>query len=294
MAASPHNPFHGIAGRGDIDIVDAQLHLAPQPSLEATLAAMDALGIRSVVLDELWGRNENDHGTPCIEFADGAYRPLSPLAQAAALQYPDRFSWLQRITRRDPEVATLIPLLAGSPGCRSLRLVIHEASECALFAGGGYDELLSLAQEYRLPLALLARDVGLLLQKVAPRFPRLQFVVDHCGWVRKEKHWRDVLALARLDNTWLKWSHFHRAFGGGDVAADGVQGAFRDALGAFGAQRMLWAGDITHEESSATWAQLLAFVQQNPAASETDREWLLGRTARQVFGWTVSRPTADA
>lgn len=285
MATPAPTVFHGIADRGELDIVDAQLHLSPSPGLDSVTTAMDALGIRSVLLDELWGRNEQDHVTPCIEFGGGAYRPLSPLAQAAALQDPNRFAWLQRITRRDPGLNSLIPQLASAPGCRALRLVIFEKDECVLFAGGGYDEVLSLAQEHGLALCLLARDVASLLQAVAPRFPRLQFVVDHCGWVRRQKHWDDVLALARLDNTWLKWSHFHRAFGDGEVNAQGVQGAFQQALGAFGAQRMLWAGDITHEETSATWAQLLTFVQLNPAASDADKEWLLGRTARAVFRW---------
>lgn len=277
--------FHGIANRGGLDIVDAQMHLSPSPGLDSVTTAMDALGIRSVLFDELWGRNQQDHGTPCIEYGGGAYRPISPLAQAAAIQNPERFAWLQRITRRDPGLISLISQLAAAPGCRALRLVIFDKDECVLFAGGGYDEVLSLAQEQGLALCLLARDVASLLQAVAPRFPRLQFVVDHCGWVRRQKHWDGVLALARLDNTWLKWSHFHRAFGDGEVNTQGVQGAFQQALRTFGAQRMLWAGDITHEETSATWAQLLAFVQNNPAASDSDKEWLLARTARTVFRW---------
>ncbi|NML44305.1 amidohydrolase family protein [Ramlibacter sp. G-1-2-2] len=277
--------FHGIGGRGGLDIVDAQLHLAPQPDLGGIATAMDALGIRSVLFDELWGRNEQDHGTPCIEFGDGAYRPLSPLAQAAALQDPQRFAWLQRVTRRDPGLASLIPQLGAAPGCKALRVVIFDRDECGLFRSGAYDALLSQAQEAGLALCLLARDAGALLESAAARFPRLRFVVDHCGWVRKEAHWREVLALARHDNVWLKWSHFHRAFGDGEVHAQGVQGAFEQALGAFGARRVLWAGDVTHEETSATWAELLAFVLRNPALNDADREWVLGGAAREVFRW---------
>ena len=74
-----------------MDIVDAQLHLSLSPGADGIIAAMDALGIAGVVLDEVWGRNEKDHATPCVEFSDGAYRPLSPGAQVAALRYPDRF-----------------------------------------------------------------------------------------------------------------------------------------------------------------------------------------------------------
>jgi len=289
MTTSLPTHFRGIAARGELDIVDAQLHLSPDPGLGAVTTAMDALGIRSVLFDELWGRNERGRSTPCIEFGDVAARQVSPLAHAAALQDPARFGWLQRVTRHDPAFPEWVALLAAS-GCRALRVVTFDKDECARFADGGYDELLSLAQEHQLPLCLLARDVGALLEATAPRFPRLQFVVDHCGWVRKEQHWRDVLALARLDNVWLKWSHFHRAFGDGVVAAEGVQRALRQALGAFSAQRILWAGDVTHEETSATWAQLLFFLLHNPAASDLEREWLLGRTARAVFRWPC--PTA--
>jgi L-fuconolactonase len=281
--------FHGIADRGTLDIVDAQLHLTPQPSLASVATAMDALGIRSVIFDELWGRNAQDHGTPCIEFGDGAYRPLSPLAQAASLRDPRRYAWLQRITRRDPGLLTQIPLLAAAPGCVALRLVIFDKDEVALFASGGYDEVLSLMQQYQLPLCLLARDIGAVLQSVAPRFPQLQFVVDHCGWVRKTQHWDEVLGLARLDNVWLKWSHFHRAFGDGEVNAAGVQSAFCQALKAFGARRLLWAGDITHEETAATWTGLLNFVLTNPALREDELEWVLARTARRVFNWPAEK-----
>ena len=283
--------FHGIAARGELDIVDAQLHLSPNPDLAALTTAMDALGIRSVLFDELWGHNGRGHSVPSIAFGDAAFRQFSPLAQAASLQNPSRFAWLQRVTRRDPALGAWVPLLAAS-GCRALRVVTFDKDECARFVDGGYDTLMSLAQEHQLAFCLLARDVGALLASAAPRFPRLRFVVDHCGWVRKPEHWRDVLSLARHDNIWLKWSHFHRAFGDGVIAAEGVQAAFQQALGSFGARRILWAGDITHEETSATWAQLLFFLLHNPAASDLDREWLLGKTAREVFRWPHHRTTA--
>lgn len=284
--ASPPTPtvFHGIAARGAFDIVDAQLHLSPHPSLEGVTTAMDALGIRTVIFDELWGRNEKGQGTPCIELGQGAYRPLSPIAQAAALQDPARYAWLQRVTRRDPGLSEQIPLLAALPGCVALRLVIFDKEEITQLLAGAYDEALYLAQQHEMPLCLLARDVGQVLQTIVPRFPRLSFVVDHCGWVRKSKHWDEVLELAALDNVCLKWSHFHRAFGDGEVNAGGVQDAFRQAIQAFGAERVLWAGDITHEETSATWAQLLGFILENPELKDTEREYVLGKTARRVFG----------
>lgn len=274
-----------------MDIVDAQLHLSLTPDAGEIMAAMDALGIQSVVLDEVWGRNANDHATPCVEFADGAYRPLSPCAQAAALQHPERFSFLQRVTRRDPQLPCLIPILASSPGCRSLRVVIGSREERDAFAAGAYAELLGLAQASGLPISILSKDLGRLLPDAVRRFPDLQFVIDHCGWVRTEQQWTDVLELARHGNTCLKWSHAHRAFGTTGQPGnpqDSIQREFLRAMDAFGAERILWASDATHEESATTWGELLSFVRDNPGLSAGDREWVLGKTARRVFRWDAA------
>ena len=268
-----------------MDIIDAQLHLSLSPDADGIIAEMDALGIAGVVLDEVWGRNENDHALPCVEFADGAYRPLSPCAQTAALLHPDRFSFLQRITRRDPQLASLIPILASSPGCRSLRVVIGNRQERDAFATGAYDDLLGLAQTHRLPISVLSKDLGALLRDAVPKFPDLLFVIDHCGWGKTDQEWNDVLALARHANTCLKWSHASRAFGQSDNPGESVQRAFLQAIDAFGVERLLWASDATHEESAATWGQLLAFVRDNPALSQGEKEWVLGKTARGVFRW---------
>lgn len=270
-----------------MDIVDAQLHLALSPDADEIMATMTALGICSVMLDEVWGRNENDHATPCVEFGDGAYRPLSPCAQTAALRYPGQFSFLQRVTRRDPQLAALIPILASSPGCRSLRVVLGSRDERDAFFTGRYDNFLSLAQMHGLPVSLLSKDVGALLRGAVPRFPDLTFVIDHCGWVRTEQQWLEVLELSRYANARLKWSHAHRAFGQSGLPQQSIQQEFLRALDVFGAERMLWASDATHEESATSWADLLSFIKDNPALSQGDKEWVLGKTARQVFRWNT-------
>lgn len=268
-----------------MDIVDAQLHLSLLPGSDEIITAMDALGITSVMFDELWGRNTKDQGIPCVEFPDNAYRPLSPCAQVAALRYPDRFSFLQRITRRDPQLAALIPILATSPGCRSLRLVLGTRLERDVFAAGGYDALLGLAQTHELPISLLSKDVGALLRGALGRFPDLIFIIDHCGWVKTDQQWREVLELASHANTCLKWSHAGRAFGQADQPPERIQREFQRAIDAFGVQRMLWASDATHEETKASWGELLSFVRDNPALANSDKEWILGKTARRVFRW---------
>lgn len=282
-----------LGGRGSADIVDAQLHLSLELGAEEIIAAMDALGIRSVVLDELWGRNEKGQSTPCVEFEDGGFRPLSPLAQAASLRYPERFSYLQRIRRHDPQLGALLKVLADSPGCRSVRIVVWESQECEALLAGGYDELFALVEAAALPISVLGRDMGILLRDAVARFPNLQFVIDHCGWVKSQAQWADVRALAKHRNIWLKWSHAYRSFGRCDDPEQAVQRAFLQAVDAFGPDRVLWAGDVTHEESNVSWSRLLSFVQDNPALSQGDKEWVLGKTARRLFQWMPAISTDE-
>lgn len=280
MTATPHFD--------EIDIVDAQLHLSLTPDMQTLAAQMRALGIRAVLLDELWGRNEKDHGTPCTEFEGGAYRPLSPLALAASLQKPCTFAFVQRIVRRDPAVMAWVDVLATTPGCRGLRMVLWEREDHRAFVEGTCDPLLARIEARRLPLCVLARDGGGTLLGAARRFPGLSFVLDHCGWVRSFEEWRSVLALAACPNVHLKWSHAWRAFVrpvGTDGGAAALQSAFVDAVSAFGAERVLWASDVTHDESAASWQELLDFVHHNPALGALDKAWVLGRSARRVFDW---------
>lgn len=279
-------PHHGFSGRGDLDIVDAQFHLTKEQGMSASLAAMDALGIRAAVLDELWGFDAQGQPLPHAKLPDGTARPLSVYALAAALEHPARFSFLQRVVRTDPQLAQLIPTLATTTGCRALRASLLTEDERSRFASGEWDEVLRLAQAHQLPICVMASDdAARALSPAIRRFDGLQFIVDHCGWPRSPQQWDDVLQLGRLPNTWLKWSHVRRAFRRFEDPQAAPQREFLRALQAFGPDRVLWAGDTSHEESNATWAELLAFVRDNPALSEGDRAWVLGRTARRVFRW---------
>ena len=267
-----------------LDIVDAQVHLTLDMDEPRLLASMDELGIGAVILDEFWYISDQLQGMPCAPLPEGGCRPLSPYAQAAALRYADRFSYLQRLEPRDRELGCVVRLLSQSPGCRAVRVTIFGGEQRAAFGSGGYDGALRAAEAHRLPVCVLGVDVAT-LAAVADRFPALPIVLDHCGWARNPRHWEDILGAASLPTVFLKWSHAHRAFGQGDDPPQAIQREFLRALEAFGPQRVLWASDITQEESGASWSDLLGFVRDNPALSHADKEWVLSRTARSLFRW---------
>ena len=265
------------------DVLDAQVHLTTDLDEKRLLAAMDALGIASVMLDEFWGFTDDMRPLPYASLPEGRSRPLSLFAQAAAVRHPDRFAYIQRVERRDPQLEAVMRLLRSSPGARGIRLVLIGGNERAAFTAGAYDEVLELAQELGFPVCVLGVDARS-LAAVADRFPQLLVVLDHCGWPSKAPHWEVILEAGALPTVHLKWSHAHRAFAcGGDLGE--MRRQFTRALEAYGPQKLMWASDITQEESNASWSELQSFVLDNPDLSAEDTQWVLAGTARTVFGW---------
>jgi L-fuconolactonase len=250
---------------------------------------MDALGIRSVVIDEVWGFNDKMQALPFEQLSNGFARAVSPRAQAASLKHPDRFSYLQRVSRHDPDLEALFAILGSSPGCRSVRIDVREPAENQAIRDGGYDELLKLAREYDLPTSVLSRDTAATIRGTVAKFPDLSFVVDHCGFPRGTQQWDDVLTLGKFKNVWLKWSHAHRAFGVAEYPFAEFQPQLARAIDSFGVERVMWASDFTHNQkhdrSANIWAELLYSIRDSAALSQGDKEWLLGRTARSLFRW---------
>ncbi len=268
------------------DIVDAQIHLTRELGRDAILHAMDALGITGVVIDEFWGLTPQLRVLPGDLLPSGLSRPLSPTAQAMSIESPQRVSYLQRVERQDPLLAQVMSLLGASAGCRAVRVVLLNAGERSAFSTGGYDQVLSLAVAHDLAVCVLGADLAG-LPGLFERHADVRIVLDHCGWARNAGHWQQILDTAALPQVSLKWSHTARAFS--KVASPGedlgsvTAREFLRALDAYGVGRVMWASDVTQE--NASWHDLLAFVTHHPTLSDGDKQWVLGRAARDVLRW---------
>jgi predicted TIM-barrel fold metal-dependent hydrolase len=298
-----------------VNIVDSQIHLGPGHIAE-TLAAMDAVGVRAAVVDEFWLGLDF---MPYYAVADGQVRrPTQPTAELAALSHPDRFSYVVRVDRRDPEAAALIRLAAAKPHARALRLSpgISQA-ELEALASGGYDPILQAAADNGIGVIFMAIPGNApALAATLEKFSPLRFVVDHCGMptpaasrarlaaigvaeplppmgdtsdeAGKAREFERVLRLAdRHPNLGLKWAHAQRMFGVSGYPFAGLRPYLRQAMDAFGAERMMWASDASANHTGETWAQLLFWLVDNPDLTPDERAQLLGGTARRWLGWTA-------
>lgn len=296
-----------------MDIVDSQIHLGPG-GIEAMIAAMDAVGVRSALIDEFW------IGTalmPSYMVADGRIRrPSTPTAELAALTWPDRFSYLVRVDRKDPEMPGIVRMAGDKPEVRALRISPGlSQGELKALADGGYDDLLATASNAGIPVVFVAiPGHAPTLAHVLREFPDLKFVIDHCGMPSgggfakevgklgvtdpppvmgdtsddkgKAAEFEKVLRLAdAYPNAGLKWSHVQEKFDVTGYPFAGLRPWLRQALDAFGAERMMWAGDAAANKTGESWADLLYWIIDNPDMTADERVHLLGRTARDWLNW---------
>jgi L-fuconolactonase len=288
-----------------MDVVDAQFHLRPGRT-DAMFGGMDALGIRSVLIEEFWydpvefAQNILQPGYP---LENGAWRAIFPNAEMAAKQHPDRAAFYVRIDRRDPRLEAVMRILGDSPLCRGYRaLATWTPEEAQEFAAGAYDEMFAVAEDVGMPMFLVIPGWAHHLARYADKYPRLSFVVDHTGvhgdygieqadlgGSSRLGYFDRVLDLAQHPNVHLKWAHTQRLFDAPVYPYDAVRPYLRRAIAAFGADRILWASDASIIPEH-TWSDLLHYLRDDPELSQEEKEWILGRTVRRLVDW----PAPDA
>jgi predicted TIM-barrel fold metal-dependent hydrolase len=192
-------------------------------------------------------------------------------------------------------------VIGSSPHARAFRLLpAGTLEEAAVFAAGGYDALLDIAQDVGLPVCLQIPGFVELLPRYLRRYPDLSFVVDHLGMglpglpagrspaeearVLDLAYFDEVLKLAEHPNVAIKWSHVQRHLQAPSYPFEGARPFLRRAIEAFGAERIIWASDASVIPEHR-WADMLYAIKDNPELSADEKAWILGRSARRIFRW---------
>jgi predicted TIM-barrel fold metal-dependent hydrolase len=295
-----------------MDIVDSQVHLGPGGAAEM-IAAMDALGIASVLIDEWW---MGTPGHPYYGVGEGgrAVRTTSPTAELAAWTYPGRVSYLVRVDPRDPELAAVIRMARDATHARALRMSPGMSrAEMADFASGVYDQVFALAADNGLPVFLQISGHADQLDRIVRKYPDSRLIICHCGMPPgatlapiiaqmeglpdSDEYWRKVseepideafakvLRAAEHPQVALKWAHAPGMFGAAGYPNPGARPYLRKALDAFGAERVMWASDISANQTGESWAELIFAIRENPDLSAEECQAVLGGTARRWLDW---------
>lgn len=295
-----------------MDIVDSQVHLGPG-GVSEMLAALDALGIKSVLVDEWW------MGTPGHPYYNvgergQAQRTTSPSAELAAWAHPDRFSYLVRVDPRDPELKAVVRFARDATHARALRVSPGMSrAETTDFANGVYDDIFALASDSGLPVFVQIAGHANLLGRIVEKYPDSRIIICHCGMPPGAKlwpifaqmegledsmdYWRKVgeepldqafdkvLRAAEWPQVALKWAHAPVMFDAAGYPNVVARPFLRKALDAFGAERMMWASDISANQTGESWAELIFAITESPDVNAEECKWIMGKTARKWLDW---------
>jgi len=265
-----------------MDIVDAQVHLN-RFGIEGGIAAMNALGISAVLVDEYDG-TEGERFRPYDLLPGDIPRPIWPMAKAASLRYPDRLAYLMRVDYREPDLDTILQVERHSIGARALRVCALFPSEYEPFAKGAFRPVFEAAAVHNIPLFVNTMQI----ENIDPyieEFCNSPIVLDHCGVATTHEKFEHTLRLARYPNLSLKWAHAPFVFNERTYPFSDMNAKLRQVVDAFGAERVMWASDASEINTGHSWAEMLFYIKDNPVLSPDEKKWILGRTARKVLRW---------
>jgi predicted TIM-barrel fold metal-dependent hydrolase len=97
-----------------------------------------------------------------------------------------------------------------------------------------------------------------------------------------------VCEMAQYPNVALKWCHAPGLLSEEDYPYRDVMPLLRQAIDAFGVERIMWASDYTiaQSQNANSWAECLYYLLDSDQISWTEKEWLLGGAVRQLLNWT--------
>ena len=124
------------------------------------------------------------------------------------------------------------------------------------------------------------------LGSMCKQFPDTTVVIDHCA--RIDSHHKEELnqlcALSKHPNVYVKISAFY-AFGTRKPPYLEQIPKIKRLFESFGPQRLMWASDCPYQlENGNTYGASISLVRDRlDFLSNTDKDWLLRRTAEKIF-----------
>jgi len=274
-------------------IVDAQVHMwkantpdwpwvagtnpqLPEPfTIERIMPLMNEAGIDRVVIVPPTLNDRNDYALEAVQ------------------RYPGRFGVMGRIPLQDPKSAALLPRWKDQPGMLGVRVTFNTPATLKWLSDGTADWFWPAAEKAGLPVMFLAFGNVSKFDPIAQRHPGLRLIIDHMGVntaIAKEGRMTqaigEAVALAKYPNVSIKMSNL--------VNASLEPYPFRDltphlqrVFEAYGPRRCHWGTDLTNTQfTKVSWAQRIThFTRELPFLSESDKDWVLGRSILERLKW---------
>jgi L-fuconolactonase len=157
---------------------------------------------------------------------------------------------------------------------------------------GGHERILAAAGKHGVPVMNHPGGEYAALTNYVRKFDSVQFIIDHVGMGVERAALPDQLeatidqlvACSKYPNVAVKWGHAPRLSREPFPYRDLIAQLGR-VVDAFGVKRLMWASDYTVTGDHHTCAESLFCLRCADQLSESDEEWILGKTAREVLAW---------
>ena len=211
----------------------------------------------------------------------------------AAKEYPGKFMAVGRVNPEDPANADQLSMWTEDHGLHGVRLSPHPEGDGDWFDGPLMPPLFARAQELGVPMLILTGPRRLdRLADLADSYADLDICIDHMAEVAlKDKTGKEsLLAMARYPRVYVKISHTW-SLSAQDYPWADTHGRVADVYQSFGARRLMWGTDWPVCLSKTDYAGPLKLVRDEMRFFEAeDLEWILGRTALQLWSFGEEPP----
>lgn len=95
----------------------------------------------------------------------------------------------------------------------------------------------------------------------------------------------NVLRMADYPNVAVKWAHAPTMFCTPAWLREVLRPYFHKILAPFGPDRVMWASDVTVNQTGESWADLTFWIRNDPKLSDAEKANVLGGTATRRLSW---------
>jgi L-fuconolactonase len=288
-----------------MEIIDAQFH---EPSPPKALDAKFGPEVKTLVDVEIAREAIDCVGVDkALAFASQSY------IDACVARYPDRFAGVVVFDHMADDLEDQIANYRKTPGNLAGRNLVGNADTAELrpeFGEGKFDRYWKYAAQYGLPLFFSTHGSASVMSTVAERHPDLTMIIDHLGVSQspvsppRPEPWDrlpGLLGLAKYPNVNVKLCGVPLLSSEGYPYKDAWP-FLHQVFEAFGPERILWASDFTRmrwipsyltegrnvNAPFKTWkyySDCLNYLRDTDEISESDKEWVLGKSVRRVLRW---------
>ncbi|HLI63364.1 MAG TPA: amidohydrolase family protein [Terriglobales bacterium] len=266
-----------------MEVIDSQVH-ANQRGIDQSIAIMNAVGVDAAVID-VWPPARR-------QLPNGVYRFDYAFAEEAVARFPARFAYIARFDPNDPQVDELVGELRQAPGRLCIRIASGFDIKVLREGRGGHQAILQAAARHGVPVMIYPGGEHAPVLEYVRRFDSVAFIIDHCGMgveraklpEQLESTIDQLIAYAKYPNVAVKWGHAPRLSRQPFPYPDLI-GQLLRVIDAFDVKRLMWASDYTVTTDHHTYAESLFCLRCTERLSQSDKEWLLGKTAREILRW---------